>query len=108
MTQCAAWLALGRLQHQTTAGVLTFANFKRELAEYFVATDHGAARPPGEKIVGMPDEMSLARPVREARLAFALLIREQWPEFQSKLEGKDRENTGQVCALRCCQSIASL
>ena len=80
-----------------TAASLSFAEFKRELAEYFVNVGHGAARPPGEKAVGNPDEMSFARPVREARLAFALLLRDQWVDMLTKLGKVDKEDTGKVC-----------
>ena len=84
------------LQHQVTAATLSFVEFKRELAEYFATLGHGAARPPGEKVVANPEEMSFARPVREARFAFALLVRERWVDLQGMVEEVDKDGNGQV------------
>jgi hypothetical protein len=88
-------------QHQSTAGTLSFAQFKKELAEYFVTTGHGAARPPGEKQVGFSEESGAMRPVREARLALALLVRERWPELHEQIQAADKSHSGQVCGLVC-------
>ncbi len=36
------------------------------------------------------------RPVREARLALALLVRERWPEMHEQIQAADKGHTGQV------------